>query len=822
MGTEPSRHDRVMELFDQACELPVEEQAAWLDRHCDDPAMRREVEAMLRQDSSEDPLLDREGHGAGLADHAAALLDAPTRAFPERIGDFRIVRKVGAGGMGIIYEAEQESPRRRVAIKVLRDEFVDRALLERFRHEAQALGRLQHPGIAQIHAAELTGADEHRRPYFAMEFVDGLPIDRHADAQGLGREERLELVARVCDAVHHAHQKGVIHRDLKPGNILMARDATTTPEATPAPGRTTLRTDRIGQPKVLDFGIARLTDADVRSATLQTKAGEIIGTLAYMSPEQVRGDTDIDIRSDVYALGVLLHKLLVGRHPLGLDDCPLHEAPQRIAQREPEALGRIDPGLRGDVETIVLHALEKDREQRYGSTAALAADLRRHLQDLPIEARPPSGIEQARKFARRNRGLVAGLVVAAIALLVGAALSIAFALRAADDRDTALAAQSAAEAAQANAEAARADAERARALAEDARRDTEAVAEFQGFVLGQLDVRDIGDAIQAALGEELRASPAFEDSAAGRARVAETLETVNPTNLARRALEQGLLAEAVARIDQRFVDQPLVAARLHISFGDAYAALVLNEQCLAEYERAVELRAERLGEDHPLTVRARSRLGQVLVGLGRLDDAEQVLLEVRSDLEAEDPLDVGEHAAVLHRLGFLFAGRQRFDEVAEVARAAAEGWHRIGQVDEECEAWSLLGQALLQQGEFDAALEPVTHALELARSQQEEPTQQVLMLSNNLAFLLRRTGRKEAGARAYEELVPQVERQFGDDDPRTIRTLLNLAIALHQVDRREDARHWVEEAERRASRSLPEGHALAKEARQMRESFGRR
>jgi tetratricopeptide (TPR) repeat protein/predicted Ser/Thr protein kinase len=320
-----------------------------------------------------------------------------------RLGHYRIVRKIAEGGMGAVYEAEQDNPRRTVALKVIRQGFPSEALLRRFEHEAQILGRLHHAGIAQVFEAGTASTPSGPQPFFVMELIDGRPLTQFADQRGLDLRARLELMVRICDAVHHAHQKGVIHRDLKPANILV---------------------EESGQPKILDFGVARATDSDLRSATMQTDVGQLLGTLPYMSPEQVAADPlDLDIRSDVYALGVILYELVCGRPPYDLGGKMLHEAVHVIREVDPVPLSSINRVLRGDVEIIVEKALEKDKTRRYASAAELAADIERHLRDEPIVARPASTIYQLKKFTRRNKALVFGLAAVFVVLVAGIVVS---------------------------------------------------------------------------------------------------------------------------------------------------------------------------------------------------------------------------------------------------------------------------------------------------------------------------------------------------------------------------------------------------------------
>jgi len=328
---------------------------------------------------------------------------------PETIGRYRIIRTLGQGGMGTVYEAVQDHPQRAVALKVIRADFASSDLLRRFARESELLGRLQHPGIAQIYDAGTAETAQGPQPYFAMELVRGQTLTDYWKSHDLELKQRLELFTRICDAVHYAHQEGIVHRDLKPANILV---------------------DQTGQPKILDFGVARVTNADVQ-ATRQTTMGEVIGTLQYMSPEQVNADPlDLDARSDVYSLGVILYEMVSGQLPYDLGNKLIYEAAKIIVVDDPAPLSSIDRRLRGDVEIIAAKALEKEKERRYASADELASDIRRFLRDQPIVARPASSIYQLKKFTRRNRALVGGLALAAAFLVVGSVVSVLLAIRA--------------------------------------------------------------------------------------------------------------------------------------------------------------------------------------------------------------------------------------------------------------------------------------------------------------------------------------------------------------------------------------------------------
>lgn len=397
--------DRALDLLAELLELPESRRSDALARACgSDTDLRARVDHLLAEcEQMPTGFLG----GDDRADHV--------RILPERIGQFRILREIGAGGMGVVYEAEQDSPKRRVAVKVIRPGHMTARQSARFRHEADILGRLQHPGIAQVFEVGTATTPFGAQPYFAMELVEGLPLDRHVEEHQIGVRERLALMARVCDAVQAAHQRGIIHRDLKPANILVIAAKDNSGE-------------HIDRPKILDFGVARLTDAE---HTFRTEAGELLGTLTYMSPEQIADSgQQVDARSDVYALGVMLYELLLGSPPHNLRGHSLPDAARIIVDEEPSRLGYHDSMYRGDIETIVAKALEKEADRRYQSAAGLADDIRRFLADQPVVARAPSTAYQLRKFVRRNKALVAGALATAVALLAGTVTASYFAVKA--------------------------------------------------------------------------------------------------------------------------------------------------------------------------------------------------------------------------------------------------------------------------------------------------------------------------------------------------------------------------------------------------------
>ncbi len=387
--------ERVKALFLEASDLQGEARQAFIESACEgDANLRSEVMSLLAADGAAGVSVVMDAVHRSRERELARDAEDAARDLPEHIGTYRVESLLGVGGMGRVYLAEQESPRRMVALKVVREGVFSTGMLRRFELETEMLGRLRHPGVAQIYDAGMVDGT----PYFAMEYVDGETLTDFAADRGLSARERLELMARVCDAVHHAHQKGVIHRDLKPGNILV---------------------DESGQPKILDFGVARATASDIEVTSVQTMAGQLVGTLPYMSPEQAGGETDeIDVRSDVYALGLVLYELLARRPARDMEGKALHEAVRCIRETVPVRLGSVERRLRGDVETIVHKALEGDKERRYQSAAALGADIRRYLANEPIAARPPSAMYQMRRFARRNKVLVGAATMVFMVLVL--------------------------------------------------------------------------------------------------------------------------------------------------------------------------------------------------------------------------------------------------------------------------------------------------------------------------------------------------------------------------------------------------------------------
>ena len=422
--------NRDAEIFAEAIELQGAERAVFLDQACaGDLELRRRVDLLLTGYAAAGMFLE-----SSPVDRPAAL---GADVVGGKIGRYSLARKLGEGGCGVVYLAEQSDPvRRQVALKVIKLGMDTRNVIARFEAERQALAMMDHPDIARVLDA---GATDTGRPFFVMEFVDGVPITKFCDEHSLSMPARLELFARVCLALQHAHQKGIIHRDLKPSNILVAMR-----DGAPAP-------------KVIDFGIAKATSGRLTEQTLVTGFDQFIGTPAYMSPEQAElRDLDIDTRSDIYSLGVLLYELLTGRPPYdpkSLVRAGVEEIRRIIREVEPprpstrvSTLGDADLAtvarlrrsapmqltsvLRGDLDWIVMRCLEKDRARRYGTASELADDVRRHLQQEPVTARPPTTLYRAQKFIARNRLACASAAAVAAALIIGTIVSVRQAVRA--------------------------------------------------------------------------------------------------------------------------------------------------------------------------------------------------------------------------------------------------------------------------------------------------------------------------------------------------------------------------------------------------------
>lgn len=658
MSDARERFLRVERLFREACALAPEEVDAFLAASSEDDSVRGQVRSMLRVDGSDPGVLDSPAYGVGMGGTDFSSTgdgESAAAALPEFIGHYRIIRVLGEGGMGLVYEAEQESPRRRVALKVLRRQWGSERLLRRFRQESEILGRLEHAGIARILEARSTDDGDGGRPFIVMEYVQGRPLLEYANEENLSRRDRLGLVAMICDAVHHAHQNGVVHRDLKPANILVVHDATrTSGTKSGVPG---------SQPKILDFGVSRLIDPDAQALTQHTTVGELIGTVPYMSPEQAGGDPEhLDWRSDVYSLGVILYELLTGRLPQDVRHKMAHEAVRAIREDEPTPIGSVDRSLRGDVETIIGKALEKDKHRRYQSAADLGSDIRRHLDQEPITARPASAVYRVRKFATRNKALVTGVSIAFAAMGVATVVSAAQAIAAERSRQLEREQRTLADA---RAE----DAERARTQAE-------AAYQFLAEMLGAADPDEMG--------KDVRVS--------------------------------GLLAYAASKIEERFPDQPSVRAHLRRNIGITYRNIGMLAEAEAILLQAVEDAKLAFDESDPIVLRT-LRSAAVMYDDRRMYEKS---LPMHREIHAVQSRVLGpEHRDTLGsacNVGLTLFDLGRYDEAGEVLEATLASMRRtMGEEDRfTINAIQGVGSVRLAQGRMDEAVAAFTEARDVS------------------------------------------------------------------------------------------------------------
>lgn len=740
----PELFARLRSLYHEAAGLDGPARAALLQRveaH-DSAALRHALERLLQSSDGaaflEQPALLSPAF-AGLRGGAAPA-DAPFDTVPERIGRYRLLRRVGSGGMGVVFEAEQEKPRRRVALKLIRPGAASAAVLRRFETEARVLGRLQHPGIAQVFeaGAETIGAPGGLTavlPYLALEFVSGRPLLEHAAVARLDVAPRLELLAAVCDAVQHAHQKGVLHRDLKPANILV---------------------DDSGRPRVLDFGVARLLDDDDRSVTLETAAGQLVGTLPYMSPEQVAGDPrGLDTRTDVYALGVIGYQLLSGRLPLDLSGRALPDALRSIREDEPSPLGVLERRYRGDIETIIGKALARDREQRYASAAELAADLRRCLRHEPISARPAGTLYHLGRFARRNRALTATAAAAAALLTGAAAFSTWQMLRAREAEQRSVAAFR------------RAQTEAARAAA---------INDFLTRMLTHVD-------------------PA----------AAQGYDT---------ALLRRLLDEAAGALDVEFADQPDVRADLQHTVGRVYLALNELQPAAVHAAAATAWRAAQLGPQAPATLASRALLAAVRVAQGRYAEAE----ELYRDVWVARTAALGDvHAETLTARYGLAGVLWRLDRIEEATRelTAALGAMQthlgLGH-DVTLEAQNGLALLRMERGEHAAALDLLERVRDTWTRTKGPQHPATLVVERNLGNCLERLGRYPEAATHQRRLLEASRAVFGEDHAQSLEAAINLGSLLMTLRSLDESETLLRATRDRCLRRFGADHPLTLKA----------
>jgi tetratricopeptide (TPR) repeat protein len=699
----------VEKAFAAALQVSQAEQEAFLAReHPTDPDLRAEVESLLCAYYAAGAFLEPGMREGVRFVEAAAAASRP--GLPATIGRYRILRLLGQGGMGTVYEAEQDQPRRKVALKVLKSGLPSPELRWRFEQEFQVLGRLQHSGIARIYEAGEANSPFGPQPYFAMELIEGQSLLQYAESHQLNVRQRLEIVSRICDAMHHAHQVGIIHRDLIPGNILI---------------------EGTGQPKILDFGVARVSNSDAQ-VTYQTDLGQMVGTLAYMSPEQVLGDPlELDTRSDLYALGVILFELLAGRLPYQLSR-NLQAAVHTIREEDPTPLGSIRRSYRGDIETIVAKTLEKDKARRYSSAADLGADIRRYLKDEPIMARRPTVTNQMWKFARRHRALVAGIAAVFVVLIAGVVASAWQARLARHAQQIATT-------------------ERNRAFLEKERADKESAA-----------AKAINEFLQndllAQASSSVQARPGTKPDLDLKVRTA--------------------LDRAAARITGKFDNQPLIEASIRRTIGKTYKDLGLYPEARLQMERALELQRRVLGEGHPDSLNTINSLAEMFEDQGKYQQAEPLFiraLEVRRRvLGQEHP----ETLATMNGLAALYLNLGKYSQAEPLYTTVLNIRKRVlgEQHPDTLTSMDNLGRLYMNQGKYSQAEPLCATVFEDRRRVLGEEHPDTLISEDNLARLYVNQGNYAQAERLFITVLKIHRRVLREEHPDTFVSMNNLAV----------------------------------------------
>ena len=823
-------YEKAMSVFDRVCDLSPSERETVLAEVCaNDDELRRQVDALLEADAARDDVIDDES-GKRLADWAVDLAEEAGAGIetPVEVAGYRIIRKIGEGGMGVIFEAEQVSPRRNVALKLLRSNILDVDVLKRFQNEAQVLGLLQHPGIAHVYESGVVEVNRNKQPFLAMELIHGDRISLHAEKQDLSTRDRVELVARVCDAVHHAHQKSVIHRDLKPANVLVVCHHTATGSRSES---TRGFADSIGQPKILDFGIARITDRDVQATSMQTEAGQIIGTLVYMSPEQLAGDPEnIDTRSDVYSIGVILYEILTGRLPLDVHGKTLAEAARILRDEEPRSAATVNRTLRGDLDTIVAKAIEKDPNRRYASAAALADDLRRYLGSEPIAAHPPSAFYQVRKFASRHRALVGGALATVLALSAGLIVSSVLLVKMTRERD---AKQAALEAKQAALEASQ----------EVTRFFTNMIALATPESLGKdTTVREMVDLAADDIDQEFQSRPLLEarirrtigstylslseyepaqQQAARALAILETTADADSRDLCSAKLLQAQLhlyrQEYEAAIDG--FDVVIAAARknpdFEVSVGElmsvrALAAMRLNRLTEAEQGlvEAVRLVTETEGENSAASLIVKGNLAELYSRIGS-EKAEPLYKTI---IEQSKEIRGASHPETLTLIGNLaghYVRIRRDRDAIKLLREILDAQTHVQGASHRQTLISVnnLAVALINVGRVDEAMPLVEKALATSNEAHGESSATSLFLTNTLAMALRRTDQHDRAEKVWLKSIRLHREMQGPNAEGTYRAEKQLLIHYVRHGHLEQALERAQAILDRLSGILPEDHA---------------
>lgn len=815
----PADRERVKDLLVRAAGLPPAQRRAFIESAKLDPEVISETLDLL-------PTLDDSAFlsaptGAGFSPPGSTSL--PGEQAGAKVGRYKLLQLIGEGGFGTVFMAEQTEPvHRRVALKIIKAGMDTKQVIARFEAERQALALMDHPNIARVLDA---GATDNGRPYFVMELVRGEPVTRYCDQERLSVRKRLDVFRDVCNAVEHAHQKGIIHRDLKPTNILV-----TIADGAPLP-------------KVIDFGIAKATAARLTDKTLFTEMHQLIGTPEYMSPEQAEvSGVDIDTRSDVYALGVLLYELLAGSTPLErarLRSTPLAEIQRLIREEEPqrpslrlatlkssgaqawtplegkgdnaassaiEIAGRrrsepaqLTRALRGDLDWIVLKCLEKDRSRRYATASALSDDVGRYLMDQPVVATPASRGYRLRKFARRNRtAVLAGTgITAALLIATDVSITFAFSEAAARDRERSALAREIEQ----------------RELASREAGQTRALADFQSQMLADVDPRAMGVKLQAELLTKARAAAKRDgrntEEMDERAReLGNLLAGIDFTGLALTALDEGVFQRALTAIEKQFADRPLVKAMLLQSLADTLLDVGLLDAAIEPQTEALAVRRQELGDEHADTLFSIAHMGVLIRARGNLAEAEpyyREALEKRRRVLGDEHVDT---LSSIHSMGMLLQARGKLKEAEPFYREAFEKRRRIlgEEHPDTLTSMSSVGYLLGSQGKWGQAAPIDREVLEKRRRVLGDEHPHTLFSINNMGAVLQTQRKFDEAEKLYSEALEKRRRLLGDDHPDTLQSVNNMGNLLDVQGKHAEAEPFYREALETRRRVLGDEH----------------
>ncbi len=694
---------------------------------------------------------------------ALSNMRLPLSEMPSQLGEFRIVRQLGTGGMGIVYEAEQERPKRRVALKVMRADLLSADLQQRFQFETEILGRLDHPGIARIYASGWEETPLGRQPWFAMELIDGQTILQFAQEESLNPTDLIVLFVELAAAVHGAHQKGVIHRDLKPANILI---------------------DQSGRVKVLDFGLARLADRAVNA--LHTQTGQLVGTLNYMSPEQARGSQDtVDLRTDVYSLGCILYELLGGVVPIDTRGMSLTQSLESIQRSLPKPLGSFDSAFRGDLELIVAKSIDKDKERRYGSAAAFSDDLKRFLAKEPIAARAPSTWYQVKKMAQRHQAAFLATVLVFVAVVIGAVVSFNFALEAQEqakiaEREGSRAEREAAarvrmaETAKNSAEVARRQSERAEKEAQKRLKESERSSRYSRFLIDTFAKLDpsiaMGEEIslRAAMREvEEKFSKALVGDPESRVHLhgffAQMSQTVGDYS---RGKEH---ARAAVELLKKFPDYFKLASQVHLTW--AWCSYRLGELADANkhLKRAEEILAAHGVKESRSVARIAATRAEFLQRQSRFEEALQqatVALDLRKKIL--DPNDDDIALSYFIR-GSIYVAMGRLDEAKEDSESCLALRQKNLNANSPllAECYWLESQIALDREQIDDAIAAIEKTIEIQKHVFPKGSRPLVSSLTNLGYLYYQKGNLSRAAELLRDSLAASENIPGQDPAET-------------------------------------------------------